>query len=250
LRSSRPRNAVSTRCRKIVADLVEVALRELANVLAVVTVFGKCDVLAEDLLRAGAHRQRKVLDLRARIVVIELARHVGALPLDQSRDGVAERGLATMTDVQRTCRICRDELDHHALTVARGAAAVVVSVGKYLRNHRLTCGGRDENVDESGAGNLDPLDECVRRKRRNERLREFARLASQRLRMLERDVRREIAVLRLLRRVEVDREMRALGSDRGDTDREVLLESGAQIGHWEVVTPRRQRVKRRSDREL
>ena len=48
---------------EVVADLVEVALRELADVLAAIAVLGKRRVLAEQLLRPRAHRDREVLDL-------------------------------------------------------------------------------------------------------------------------------------------------------------------------------------------
>ena len=68
---------------EVVADLVEVALRELADVLATIAVLGKRRVLAEELLRPRAHRDREVLDLLAGVVVVELARDRRALPLEQ-----------------------------------------------------------------------------------------------------------------------------------------------------------------------
>ena len=87
---------------EVVADLGEIALRELADVFAAVPVLGKRRVLAEELLRARAHRDREILDLLAGVVVVELARHVGALPLEQARERVAERRLTAVADVQRS----------------------------------------------------------------------------------------------------------------------------------------------------
>ena len=47
----------------------------------------------------------------AGVVVVELARDVAALPLEQRRDRIAERRLAAMADVQRSGRIGGDEFD-------------------------------------------------------------------------------------------------------------------------------------------
>ena len=65
--------------------------------------------------RARLHRERELLDLRAGVVVVELARDLVALRLEQRRDRVAERRLAAVADVQRAGRIGRDELDLHLL---------------------------------------------------------------------------------------------------------------------------------------
>jgi hypothetical protein len=55
--------------------------------------------------------------------------------------------------------------------------------------------------------------------------------------MLEGDIRCEVAVLRLLRRFELDGNVGAFGRDSGDGEREQLLESCAQIGHGEIAMP-------------
>ena len=63
--------------------------------------------------------QRQLVDLRAGVVVVELARHRVALRLEQRRDRVAERRLAAVADVQRPGRIRRNELDLHLLGLVR-----------------------------------------------------------------------------------------------------------------------------------
>src|SRR6266550_4176986 len=73
--------------RQIGACFVEITLRELADVFAVIAVLREMRVLAEKLLCPRTHGERKILDLRARIVVIELARNRVALPFEQRRDG-------------------------------------------------------------------------------------------------------------------------------------------------------------------
>ena len=84
-----------------------ISLRELANVLAAIAVFGKRRVLTQDLLRARAHRHREILDLLAGVVVVELARHLSALatraawrwrrpapPAGRGRHGAGRSGFA------------------------------------------------------------------------------------------------------------------------------------------------------------
>ena len=115
---------------EIVADLVEIALRELADVLAVIAVLGKRRVLAQDLLRARAHRHREILDLLAGVVVVELARDRAPCHSSSVRDRVAERRLPAVADVQRAGRIRGDELDHHALAATRVAAAEALARGE------------------------------------------------------------------------------------------------------------------------
>jgi hypothetical protein len=134
---------------EVVADFIQVTLRELADVRAAIAVFRKARVLAPDLLCTHAHRHREVLDLLAGIVVVELARDRGALPLEQPRERVTERRLAAVTDVQRSGRIRRHELDHHALASTRFAVAETRASGQYGFDHRLPRGRGHEDVDEA-----------------------------------------------------------------------------------------------------
>jgi hypothetical protein len=216
---------------QVVADLVQIALRQFANVVAAVAVFRQRRMLAQQELRAHPHRDREILDLLAGIVVVELAGHRGALPLDEPGQRIAQCALAAMADVQRARRIRRDEFDHHALAGACIAAAESLALGEDVPDHRLPRGGRDEDVDEPGACYIDFLHEIRLGQRRNQRLRKFARIALQRLRMLKRDVRCEVAVLRLLGALEFDSFVRAIRRDFYDAQRQELSDQGAQIGH-------------------
>ena len=134
---------------RVVADFGQVALRDLADVLAVIAVLGKRGRVAQQLLRARAHRDREILDLLAGVVVVELARHRVALRLEQRRDRVAQRRLPAVADVQRPRRIRRDELDHHALAGVRRRPAERVALGQHPRDDRLPRGRRDEEIDEA-----------------------------------------------------------------------------------------------------
>ena len=218
---------------EVVADFVEVALRELADVLTVVAVLGKGGVLAQDFLRARADRDREVLDLLACVVVVELARDRRALPLEQRRHRVTERGLAAVADVQRACRIRGDELDDHPLARARARPAVALALFEYSRDHGSARGWREEQVDETGARDLGLRHELRGRQRSNERLRQFARIALERLRVLERDVGRIVAVRGLLRSLDDDRNTGALGSDRGQASCKPVCKLSGKISHGE-----------------
>ncbi len=179
-------------------------------------------MLAQQLLRAHPHRDGQILDLLAGVVVVELAGHGGALPFDEARERVAQRRLAAVADVQRPGRIRRDELDHHALAAPRIAATETLALGEDVPDHRLPRRAGDEDVDEPGAGDLDLLHQFGGRQRGHQRLREFARISLQRLRVLERDIRREVAVLRLLRAIELDRRSGAIRRDGLQAERQVL----------------------------
>jgi hypothetical protein len=64
---------------KIVPDLVEIPLRELADVLAVVAVVGKRPRARRGSSFARARTDNaKIVDLRTGVVIVELARHIGA----------------------------------------------------------------------------------------------------------------------------------------------------------------------------
>jgi len=101
------------------ANFREEALRQLANVIAVIAVLGERDALAHELLRACSHRDREVLDLLAGVVVVELARDRVALRLEQRRNRIAEGRLPSMAEVKRPGRVRRDEFDHDALAFVR-----------------------------------------------------------------------------------------------------------------------------------
>src|SRR6185369_14929483 len=76
--------------------LVDVALCEISNVLAVVAILGKRDLLSAQLAHARLDTQREVENLSARVVVIELSRHAPAGRAEQRTDRVAERSLAAV----------------------------------------------------------------------------------------------------------------------------------------------------------
>ena len=111
---------------EIVTHLVEISLRELANVLAAIPVLGKRRVLTQDLLRARAHRHREILDLLARVVVVELARHAAPCHSSSVAIGIAQRSLPAVADMQRTGRVRGHELDHDALAFTLVASAEAV----------------------------------------------------------------------------------------------------------------------------
>src|SRR5207253_3503582 len=141
--------------RQIGAHFVEITLCELANVFAVIAVLREMRVLAQKLLCPRTNGKREILDLRARIVVIELAQNRVALPFEQRRDGVTERRLAPMSDMQRPGRIRRDEFHDDPLAGVRIAAPESIAEDEHAGNDRLPLGRRKTKIDEAGTRRFD-----------------------------------------------------------------------------------------------
>src|SRR5690606_33275164 len=97
--------------------------RDVLDVFAPVAVGGEGRGVGLDAARPRLDADRQVVDLVAGVVVVELARDLGALGGEQAADGVAEGGLAGMPHVQRAGRVGGDEFHQHAL-VGGGAVAV------------------------------------------------------------------------------------------------------------------------------
>ena len=155
-------------------------------------------MLAQELLRARAHRDREILDLLAGVVVVELARHRGALPLEQAArsrrrapPGGRGRRAAGRSDWPRRTRPSRARRVRASLRPNRSPSA------RMSRDDRLPRGGREEDVDEAGARDLD-----LARRDRDVGSAATSACASSRglrfsaLRELQRDVGRVVAVLR------------------------------------------------------
>jgi arginyl-tRNA synthetase len=104
---------------------------------------------------------------------------------------------------------------------------------------RLACRRRRVNVDEAGTGDLDLLDPRRRRQRRDQRLRELARIAPRRLGELHRRVRRIVAVARLLRALERDGGPGVLRRDARDGAGDPGFEFGLDVGHADWAEGRR-----------
>ena len=169
-----------------------------------VAVLGPAGLAGLGAARAGLHRQRQILDLRAGVVVVELAADLAALRLQERCERVAERRLPPMPDVQRPGGIRGDEFDHRALA----GAALAVPVGRAEREDprqlQLIRLRREMEVDEAGSGDLGPLDQLAGRQRVEDRLRQLPRVAARRFCQLQRNVGREIAVRGVARALDVD----------------------------------------------
>src|SRR5205814_10145103 len=137
----------------------EVALGDVADILAVVAPFRQGGGPASELKDPRLHAQRQMIDLGAAIVVIEFARYAPTRAVEERRDGVAQGRLASMPYVQRTGGIGGDELDIDRLALPGIAPAVALA----RRQHRVApareLGLAKEEVDESRPGDLDRADQ-------------------------------------------------------------------------------------------
>ena len=111
--------------------------RDFLDVLAAVAVRRPAGRLGLESLCARLHREGEVLDLRARVVVIELARDCVALRFEQRGDGVAERCLPPVADVQRAGGVGGDEFDHHLFRTRISCVAVLLLLLKDLADDLL-----------------------------------------------------------------------------------------------------------------
>ena len=128
-------------------------LGQLGHVLALVAVLGR--LLAG---HPGGDRVGEAADLAAGVVDVELALDLVADRLQQPHEGVAVGGVATAADVQRAGRVGGDELDQDPLG-RRGRRRAEVLAGRDQRGQRAPVPGvGEEEVDEAGAGDLDPVE--------------------------------------------------------------------------------------------
>ena len=137
--------------RDVVAELGVQLRGHVDEVLALVAVLGR-------LLAAVARVERvaELVELRARVVQVVLAVHLGALRGEQVRDRVADRDPAPAAGVQRAGRVGRDELEvdragRRAPSSGRSRSPAVDDVTHDVVQPR----GREEEVEEAGARDLD-----------------------------------------------------------------------------------------------
>ncbi len=137
--------------------------RDVGDVLAVVGRLGPAGVAGLQAAQSRLHRGAERGDLHAGVVVVELARHRPALRLQQVADAVAERGVAAVAHVQRAGRVGRHELHHHALRRAAARWPNASAAASTSRTTRCLRFGRQPQVDEAGAGDLERLDPALHR---------------------------------------------------------------------------------------
>ena len=150
------------RLGRLVAHLHRLAGHEgpgdLGDVVAAVAIGREGRIIRRNAAPTCLHGQCQVVDLRAGVVVIELAVNLPALRGQKVAQHVTQRRLAAMADVQRAGGVGRDELQHHLLAVGR-LLPELFTLGQHLVHHTLVGGGREPEVDEARAGNLGLGDE-------------------------------------------------------------------------------------------
>ena len=159
--------------------LVDVALRDLADVLAVIAALGNLERArrASSCARAPARCSAEVLDLRAGVVVVELARHLPAGPLEQrarSRrrappGGRGRRAAARSDSRRRTRRSPARPAPRRRGRTRRPRASDRATMRLLAR------AGVEAEVDEARAGDLGARSTRDARQRGDEALGDLAR---------------------------------------------------------------------------
>ena len=175
-----------------------------AEVIAAIAIGWERELFAEALQVAQPHARGEDFHLPPGVVDVVLAVHVEAGGVEQVRERRAERRVPAVADVQRPRGIRGDELHHHLPAGADRGATVAAAAVDHSREFSLIGGGCEKEIDESGSRNLDAGHEFAGRQRRDDRLRQVARLAFRRLGELQRDVGREVAVGRVARALDDD----------------------------------------------
>ena len=187
---------------------IAVGRRELLDVRALVSVLG-------DRLPTPERRDRlaKAVHLRAGVVVVVLARHVVAAERQQACNTVAVRTVSGRGDDDRAGRIRRDHLHLDPLGRVGPAASVPLPD---LRQRREEERVGDAHVDEPRPRHLCGRDLVEGRDLLGVLLCELARRPADGLGRAQRDVRREIAVSRILGAFELDSFAQLLSDASGE----------------------------------
>ena len=217
------------------AVAAQVGGRDVADVVAVVGVGRPVGVARLQALGAGLGGDRQVVDLHAGVVVVELALHVPAVGGHDAGDAVADHPGAAVAHVQRAGRVGGHVFDAHRLAAAAGVAAER-GAGRVDVAHLLLPGaGRQVEVDEAGAGELDLRHRIRCRQRIDQLLRQRTRIALRGLGQQHRGVGGEVAVRALLRPLdgEVGRGQVGGQGARVAQGGQALFDQGAELGFHE-----------------
>ncbi len=145
----------------------------LLEVLPVVPALGDRGRMSGQLPHAGPEALRHPVDLDAGVIDVELTRDTVAGPLEQRRDGVAQRGAAAVAHVQRAGGIGGDEFHIDVEHGAGGASAeggALLEDGLVRRRQLVLCqpevdeaGARDLRARHEGRGSLELLEHALGR---------------------------------------------------------------------------------------
>ena len=140
------------------------------------------------------------------------------MPFEQRRDGVAERRLAPMSDMQRPRRIRRDEFHDDALAYVRVATPEAIAKLEHAWHDRLSLGGRQTKIDEPGTCRFDGGHDIAQHggARCGESFGELPRILPCLFREVQRFGRGEIAMIGIVRAFERRRGVRNVGQFLAD----------------------------------
>jgi len=222
---ARDQDRLSARQVAQVGALDESPRAELGDVRA-----GVCALRRRLAECRGQHRLAERVDLGARVVDVELARHRRARGREHAAQRVAERSPAGVADVEGAGRVRRDELEVDDLAREGVIAPVLVTLLDDRARELAGGTGLQTDVEKPGAGDLDGGDALDREDARLELLGERARGHPESFRPLERDRGRPIAVIAIARTLESDVVDRERDSLTGVASLDRALDDGEQSG--------------------
>ena len=215
------------------ADLVDQAVGDLEQVVALVAVVGQRHLDPQALRVARRQRLTELHHLGAEVVDVELARHFVTGEGEQTAERVAHRRVAGVANVQRTRRVDADELDIDLLPAVgrQHVAAVVVAERQHVPGRAAVPAIVQEQVEKPRTGDLVAGADAGAGRRapaRAELVGQLARVAARPARDRQGDGRRDIAELGLGRQRQLGRRP-FTGNDRGERSLERPSEAGQPV---------------------
>ena len=177
------REHLACRTAQLRAGLVAQLLRDRAHVVAAIAIGRKWNRLAGQLQVPQPHADGEDVHLPAGIVDVVLAKDAVPGGGEQRSQGRAVSRLPAVADMQRPRGIRRNELDDHPAAFAEPAFAIAGAQLVDAPDLGRVSRGREEEIDEAGAGDLGPIDQGARGQSGHDGLRELPRIAARRLRM-------------------------------------------------------------------
>ena len=143
------------------ALIVENFFGKVYDIVALIAIGGKLDILAQSFQVAGVYRSVEEVHLGAGVVNVVFAGDLVAGGLEDGGEDAAKDGAAGVADVDGAGGVDADEFDHDLAGVGGWKGAEVVAGVEDFGHLLLEPLGTEAKVEEAGRGDPDLLDQAV-----------------------------------------------------------------------------------------
>ena len=170
---------------------------DVTDIVATITGARKIELCLPALEPTQPDADAEYVHLASGIVDVILAIHREARGLEQVTDRGAVGGETAVADVQGAGRVCRHELEQHFGRLRGRLASVVLTLFEHTLELVVESTIDQVEIDETGPGNLDPIQQFRLGQLRDDGFRELARFTAGGLGEAHREVAGKIAVPRV-----------------------------------------------------